>query len=119
MTTPAPVFRRVRSGYEPEAVDRHLHQIVGRLRAAETRATGSEAALVKCESALRAAQAEATAARDARPDLMADDLVRAAQRQAEELLAEARREAAQIRLRAQTDAERSAASSSRTSGSTR
>ena len=106
MTTSAPLFRRVRAGYEPDAVDRHLHQVAGRLRAAEARANETETVLAARDAALASAQAEiATAARQTRPDLVASDLVVDAERRAEELIAEARREAAQIRLRAQTDAE--------------
>ncbi len=101
------MFRRVRAGYEPESVDRHLAQLAGRVRAADARAAETESVLADREAALAAAQAELqAAARQARPDLVASDLVVDAKRQAEELLAAARREAAQIRLKAQTDAER-------------
>lgn len=106
MTISTPAFGRVRSGYEPEAVDRHLHQLVTRLRAADARTAEALTALAARDAALAAARAEIAEMRSARPDLVATDLVRDAERQAEELLQEARREAAQIRLRAQSDAER-------------
>ncbi len=106
MSMPAPAFRRVRSGYEPEAVDRHLHQVGNRLGAAEARAADAEGALSVRESELAAALTDVAAMRRTRPDLVADDVVAEALRQAEELVAEARREAAQIRLRAQGEAER-------------
>lgn len=103
----APVFRRVRAGYEPAAVDRHLHQLDARLGAAEDRTASAEREIAARDVALAEVRAELAAAhRRTRPDLMASDVVVEAQRQAEELIAEARREAAQLRLRAQTDAER-------------
>jgi cell division septum initiation protein DivIVA len=106
MTIATPAFRRVRSGYQPEAVDRHLQQVLGRLRAAEARAKEAETVLAARDAALDGARAEIAATRAARPDLVAADLVHDAERQVEDLLAEARREAAQIRLRAQAEAER-------------
>ncbi|HET9649441.1 MAG TPA: hypothetical protein VFP34_14595 [Microlunatus sp.] len=106
MTTPVPVFRRVRSGYDPEAVDRQLHQLSNRLQAAEVRAEQSQAVLAARESALSAARTELAQTRQSRPDLVAADVLQQARREAEDLLQAARRDAAQLRLRAQTEAER-------------
>jgi cell division septum initiation protein DivIVA len=106
MTMPAPAFRRVRSGYEPESVDRYLHQVGNRLGAAEARANDAEAALSAREAELESALTDLATVRRSRPDLVADEVVADARREAEELTAEARREAAQIRLRAQGEAER-------------
>ncbi len=105
MTTPASAFRRVRSGYDPESVDRYLHQLTNRLDAAQGRASEAETELSAREEALNAARVETAAVRRSRPDLVADDVVADARRRAEELIAEARREAAQIRLRAQSEAD--------------
>lgn len=106
MVIPSPVFRRVRSGYEPEAVDRQLHQLANRLAAAESRAIEAESTLAVRESALAAASHELATIRESRPDLIAADVVADARQEAEELATSARLEAAQLRLRAQTEAER-------------
>ena len=77
----APVFRRVRAGYEPAAVDRHLHQLDARLGAAEDRTASAEREIAARDAALAEVRAELAAARrQAHPDLMASDVVVEARR---------------------------------------
>ena len=105
MSTATPVFRRVRAGYEPAAVDRHLHQLATRQAAAEARVAAAEAEAADREVQLAEARAELTAAhRQTRPDLMADDLMVAARREAEKLVAAARAEAETLVARARHQA---------------